>query len=55
MSTPTALSEVMKALKEEAKRVPEIIVPFRSWAQYRERQEMWNPNWSAAGDLDFLP
>lgn len=52
MSTPTALLEVLEELKQEAKRTPGIIVPFPSWDEYRERQEMWNPNWSRAAEFD---
>lgn len=52
MSTPKALLEVMEDLKEEAKRTREIVVPIPSWNEYRERQAMWNPNWSQAAELD---
>lgn len=53
MSAPTALLEVIEQLTEEAKRIPEIIVPFASWADYRERQQMWNPHWSPAAHMDI--
>lgn len=53
MSAPTALLEVLEELKEEAKRTPEIIVPFSSWNEYRKRQQMWNPSWSEAAEMDI--
>lgn len=53
MSTPTALPEVMKQLQEEAERTPPLIVRPESWNAYRAHQQMWNPNWAPAAELDI--
>lgn len=53
MSTPMALLEVLKELEAEARHSPEIGVPINSWHHYQQWQQMWNPNWSRAGELDL--
>lgn len=49
MSTSTALLEILKQLKAE-QQTPEVTVAPNSWEEYRHWQEMWNPNWSVAGE-----
>ncbi len=53
MSTSTALLEVLKQLKTECDQTPEVNLPISSWAEYRQWQEMWNPNWSVAGEMIY--
>lgn len=53
MSTSNALFEVLKQLDEEAKRAPVRKEPWHSWQQYRQWQQMWNPNWSPAAQIEI--
>jgi hypothetical protein len=53
MSTSAGLLEILEQLKQEAERVPEHFVPMDSWQDYRQWQEMWNPNWSRAAEIDI--
>lgn len=52
MSASTALLEVLKALRAEAACTPEIRVPYWNWTDYRQRQELCNPNYSRACELE---
>lgn len=53
MSTPESMLEVLTRLHQEAKMTRETPRPWLSWSDYRQWQEMWNPNWSRAGELDL--
>ncbi len=50
MSAPDALLEVLRILKKEAADLP-VAVPCESWSAYRQRQEMWNPNYARAAEV----
>ena len=53
MSTSNALPKILAQLKEEWERDPQIIVPYDSWDEYRKRQQMWNPSYYRAAELDL--
>ncbi len=53
MSTSTALLEVLEQLKKEREQTQAVAAPLSSWAEYRQWQEMWNPNWSVAGEMIY--
>lgn len=51
MSTSTALLEVLEQLKAEREQASVAAVPPSSWREYRRWQQMWNPNWSPAAEI----
>lgn len=51
-SAPDVLLEVLQALKKEQEESVRTII--FSWNDYRRYQEMWNPNYATAGELDPL-
>jgi hypothetical protein len=55
MPAPDALLElveVLRALQEEAVRCPMPEIRFQSWADYRRSEELCNPNYPRACELD---
>ncbi len=55
MSAPDALLElveVLRALQQEAARTPMPETRFHSWGDYRRSQELRNPNYPRACELD---
>lgn len=46
--------EVLRALQKEAREATAASQAPRDWQEYRQWQQMWNPNWAPAAELDLF-